>query len=211
MADYYDLGSYVRTVTTTSPEAQRWFDRGLVWCYGFHHEEAVRCFERAIAADPGLRHGALGHRLRRSGPTTTSPGRRSTPPSWPRRSPQAHAATARGAGAAGGATPVEQALIAALAARYPPRRPCDDCSRLERRLCRRHARGLRGVPRRPRRRGAVRRGAHEPHAVAAVGHRDRRAGRRRRHARGASRCSSAPWPRTRPAAAIQASCTCTST
>jgi hypothetical protein len=29
--DYYDLGSYSRRVTTRSPEAQRWFDRGLVW------------------------------------------------------------------------------------------------------------------------------------------------------------------------------------
>ena len=53
MSDYYDLGSYRRPVTTASPEAQTWFDRGLLWCYGFNHEEAVRCFERAAEADPG--------------------------------------------------------------------------------------------------------------------------------------------------------------
>ena len=41
MDDYYDLGSYSRPITTTSPEAQLWFDRGLVWAYGYHHEEAV--------------------------------------------------------------------------------------------------------------------------------------------------------------------------
>ena len=29
-----------------------WFDRGLVWTYGFNHEEAVRCFEHAVEADP---------------------------------------------------------------------------------------------------------------------------------------------------------------
>jgi tetratricopeptide (TPR) repeat protein len=49
--DYYDLGAFSRTITTTSPDAQTWFKRGLVWTYGFNHEEAVKCFERAIAAD----------------------------------------------------------------------------------------------------------------------------------------------------------------
>jgi tetratricopeptide (TPR) repeat protein len=49
--DYFDLGTFSRTITTTSPEAQLWFNRGLVWTYGFNHEEAVKCFERAIAAD----------------------------------------------------------------------------------------------------------------------------------------------------------------
>ena len=52
MSDYYDLGTHRRTISTTSPDAQVWFDRGLVWCYGFNHEEGERCFERAIAADP---------------------------------------------------------------------------------------------------------------------------------------------------------------
>ena len=52
MAEYYDLGSYHRLVSTTSEEAQLWFDRGLVWCYGFNHEEAVRCFQRAAEIDP---------------------------------------------------------------------------------------------------------------------------------------------------------------
>ena len=40
--DYpYELGPYSRKVTTTSTDGQRWFDRGLNWCFGFHHEEAV--------------------------------------------------------------------------------------------------------------------------------------------------------------------------
>ena len=57
--DYpYDVGRYSRTVTTTSPDAQRWFDRGLNWCFGFHHEEAIRCFEQALDADP---HCAMAH------------------------------------------------------------------------------------------------------------------------------------------------------
>ena len=39
--EYYDVDVYSRPVTTTSPEAQRWFDRGLVWCYAYFHDEAV--------------------------------------------------------------------------------------------------------------------------------------------------------------------------
>jgi tetratricopeptide (TPR) repeat protein len=49
--DYFDLGTFSCTITTTSPDAQIWFNRGLVWTYGFNHEEAVRCFERAVAVD----------------------------------------------------------------------------------------------------------------------------------------------------------------
>ena len=31
-----------------------WFDRGLVWSYAFNHEEAIRCFDRALELDPDL-------------------------------------------------------------------------------------------------------------------------------------------------------------
>ncbi len=48
----FNLGGHTRAVSTESAEAQLWFDRGLNWCFGFHHEEAVRCFERALQADP---------------------------------------------------------------------------------------------------------------------------------------------------------------
>jgi tetratricopeptide (TPR) repeat protein len=47
-----DLGAFHKPVTTTSPVAQRYFDQGLILCYGFNHEEAIRSFEGAIAADP---------------------------------------------------------------------------------------------------------------------------------------------------------------
>ncbi len=52
--EYYDIGSIHYEVTTESTSAQQWFDRGLANCYGFNHEEAVRCFEKAVAADPGM-------------------------------------------------------------------------------------------------------------------------------------------------------------
>ena len=57
--DYpYNLGSYSRKVTTASADAQRWFDRGLNWCFGYHHEEAVACFEKALETDPNC---AMAH------------------------------------------------------------------------------------------------------------------------------------------------------
>ena len=54
----FDLGPYRRPVSTPSGEAQAWFDRGLNWCYAFNHDEGNRCFERALAIDPGL---AMAH------------------------------------------------------------------------------------------------------------------------------------------------------
>ncbi len=48
---YYQVG-VEKKVTTTSSEAQLWFDRGLGLTYGFNHEEAIACFERAFEADP---------------------------------------------------------------------------------------------------------------------------------------------------------------
>lgn len=51
---YFNLGGYHRRVETVAPQAEVWFDRGLVWAYAFNHEEAVRCFERALEHDPDL-------------------------------------------------------------------------------------------------------------------------------------------------------------
>jgi tetratricopeptide (TPR) repeat protein len=47
----YNLGAYHCRVSTSSSDAQKWFDRGLAWSYAFHHEESVRCFQRAIDED----------------------------------------------------------------------------------------------------------------------------------------------------------------
>ncbi|WP_095085819.1 hypothetical protein [Mesorhizobium sophorae] len=50
--DRFNLGSYRRPISTHSAETQRWFDIGLNWCYGFNHEEGIKCFEKALATDP---------------------------------------------------------------------------------------------------------------------------------------------------------------
>ena len=60
---YYNLGVYHRAVDTPSPQAQIWFDRGLVWAYAFNHEEAIRCFERALALDAAYNDIADAHGL----------------------------------------------------------------------------------------------------------------------------------------------------
>jgi tetratricopeptide (TPR) repeat protein len=49
---YYNLGDHHRAVTTKNSAAQTWFDRGLIWTFGFHHEEAERCFLQATQHDP---------------------------------------------------------------------------------------------------------------------------------------------------------------
>lgn len=46
------LGSYQRTITTANPEAQRWFNQGLMLSYGFNHDAAERSFLKATEADP---------------------------------------------------------------------------------------------------------------------------------------------------------------
>ena len=47
----YDVGDFHRPITTSNPEAQTWFDRGLIWIYNFDLEMAGRCFREAIALD----------------------------------------------------------------------------------------------------------------------------------------------------------------
>jgi tetratricopeptide (TPR) repeat protein len=115
---YYDLGGFHRPVTTSSAEAQTWCDRGLAWTYGFHHEEARRCFERALEADPdcATAHWGIAYVV---GPNYNK--------AWDAFDPLDLAdslATARQAGEAAaahatGASDVERALIATLPARYP--------------------------------------------------------------------------------------------
>ncbi|MFE9675621.1 hypothetical protein ACFYO5_16080 [Streptomyces sp. NPDC006259] len=125
--EYYDLGSHRRTVTTSSAEAQRWFDRGLVWSYAFHHEEAVACFEAAVRADPdcAMAHWGIAYAL---GPNYNKPWEFFDDRDLARTVERTHEAVERAHRKAAHATPVERALIGALRARYPQDRPAQDCS-----------------------------------------------------------------------------------
>jgi tetratricopeptide (TPR) repeat protein len=50
--DRFNLGTHGRPISTPSPEAQRWFDLGLNWCYGFNKGEGIKCFRQALEFDP---------------------------------------------------------------------------------------------------------------------------------------------------------------
>ncbi len=124
--DYpYDLGPYSRTVTTASADAQRWFDRGLNWCFGFHHEEAGSCFEKALQADPNcaMAHWGVAYA---AGPNYNFPWDLMDPTSKAAALARAYDAACAARALTDGVTAQERALIDALAARYPQRAPIDD-------------------------------------------------------------------------------------
>ncbi|MGX1620753.1 hypothetical protein [Streptomyces sp. NPDC055506] len=127
MDDYYDLGTYGRPVTTSSSAAQLWFDRGLLWTYAFHHEEAVACFEKAAEADPecAMAYWGIAYAL---GPNYNKPWEFFDDDELVRTVDRTHTAVERAHDKAVKATPVEQALIGALRARYPQAEAVEDCS-----------------------------------------------------------------------------------
>lgn len=49
---YTDLGTHHKAISTSAPDAQRYFDQGLRLVYGFNHPEAIRSFTRATELDP---------------------------------------------------------------------------------------------------------------------------------------------------------------
>lgn len=120
---YYDLGPHERAVTAANADAAEWFRRGLLQAYGFNHEEAVRCFEHALAADPdmAMAYWGIAYAL---GPNYNNPVME--PDASQRAYESVQAALAR----AGNASEVERALIDAVAARYSMPPP-EDRSELE--------------------------------------------------------------------------------
>ncbi|MGI9501014.1 MAG: hypothetical protein ACR2P3_13330, partial [Geminicoccaceae bacterium] len=125
MSDYYDLGNYSRKVSTASEDAQRWFDRGLNWCYGYNHEESVACYQCALDADPDCAMAWWGIAYA-SGCNYNKPWEAFDEADAIRSVKAAFEATRKARSLAGSATPVEKALIEALPARYPEPAPGDD-------------------------------------------------------------------------------------
>lgn len=113
-----DLGRYSLPVTTASPEAQRYFDQGLRFLFGFNHGMAIRSFQEAARLDPSCAMAHWGIALA-CGPHINFP---LVPP------PQAEMAWRELALArqhADRGTPEERGLIAALGARYANPQPED--------------------------------------------------------------------------------------
>ncbi|MBJ6371577.1 hypothetical protein [Sedimentitalea arenosa] len=125
MEPYYDLGSHSCPITTAQPEAQLWFDRGLIWTYGFNHEEAIVCFRRAVLADPdcAMAHWGIAYA---SGPNYNMPWELFDPESRAKALAQAHDATQAALARRDDCTEPERALIDALPARYPQRDPVEN-------------------------------------------------------------------------------------
>ena len=49
------LGSHTLKIASKSPEAQKYFDQGLRFYFGFNHGAAIRSFEEARASIPSAR------------------------------------------------------------------------------------------------------------------------------------------------------------
>jgi tetratricopeptide (TPR) repeat protein len=122
---FYDgLGSYSRKVTTNSAEAQRYFDQGFAFLHGFNHRAAIRAFQQAAEIDPECAMAHWGAALA-CGPHINSIA---VPP------PAAELAWKElglAQKTSGNASPVEWALIGALAKRYANPQP-EDRSGLDR-------------------------------------------------------------------------------
>ena len=128
-ADYdFDLGAGSFRISTRSAEAQRWFDRGLVWCYAFAHEEAVRCFRRAAEHDPdcAMAWWGVGYA---AGPYYNKQWKKFDPVDLASTLSTVRAATEQALDRIAGASPVEQRLVRALARRYPSPEPDGDFDR----------------------------------------------------------------------------------
>jgi tetratricopeptide (TPR) repeat protein len=105
-----NLGTITYKITTANPEAQKYFDQGLRLAYGFNHAEARRAFRMAQKLDPGCAMCFWGEALVLGPHVNMVMVEESVAPAW--------AALTKAKALAGGASPREQALIAALSARY---------------------------------------------------------------------------------------------
>ncbi|MEO7794994.1 MAG: hypothetical protein ABIV06_09495 [Thermoanaerobaculia bacterium] len=105
-----NLGEHHRTVSTYLPAAQRYFDQGLRLLFAFNLEEAERSFRAAVEIDPTCAMCSWG--------VAFALGPHINFPATPERTVAANIAAGEAARRAGTATPVERALIRAIALRY---------------------------------------------------------------------------------------------
>ncbi|MCZ6835189.1 MAG: hypothetical protein O7G85_05380 [Planctomycetota bacterium] len=108
---YEGFEGYHRTISTDSAQAQRWFDQGLQLLYGFNHDEAIRSFQEAANLDDTCAMAwwgvAYASGLHINNPQMTE-----------QQSKQGYEASREALQRLEYTTPVEQALILAVASRY---------------------------------------------------------------------------------------------
>jgi tetratricopeptide (TPR) repeat protein len=105
------MGTHGRTITTSSPEAQAYFNQGMAWMYAFNHDEAIRSFARAADLDPECAMAWWGIALC-EGPNYNDPVLTKE------RSVAAWRALREALARIDNTTPLERALIEALSTRY---------------------------------------------------------------------------------------------
>lgn len=105
------MGNHHRAIATANPTAQRYFDQGLIWAFGFNHDEAIRSFHEVARLDPNCAMAWWGVALC-NGPHINNPvmTERQTEAAW--------SALQKALALREHATPVERAMIDALAKRY---------------------------------------------------------------------------------------------
>jgi tetratricopeptide (TPR) repeat protein len=112
------LGTFHRPITTSSKDAQQYFDQGMRLLWAFNHDEAARSFAKASALDPSCAMCDWGVAL------TVGPNYNLPVMAEPRARVAWEAlGLAKQHQSAG--TPVEKALIAALEQRYRGPKPLD--------------------------------------------------------------------------------------
>ncbi len=118
MEPYFPLGLYTRSISSRSDEAKIWFNRGLNWCYAFHHKEAIRCFEKTVELEPDCAMGYWGIAYA-TGPYYNIPWDKMSPTGRPVAIAMAYENAQKAVELANGnVTPVERALCGAIAQRF---------------------------------------------------------------------------------------------
>src|SRR5262245_20936076 len=105
-----NLGNHHHPVTTSSKDAQRYFDQGLTLCFAFNHPEAIRSFEEAARLDPNCAMAYWG--------IAFAYGANINMPMSDEAVPKAYAALRKAQELAPQASKAEQGYIEALAKRY---------------------------------------------------------------------------------------------
>jgi tetratricopeptide (TPR) repeat protein len=112
------LGKHTRSVATTHPDAQKYFNQGLNFMFAFNHDEAIRAFRKAAELDPDC---AMAH----WGVSLASGINYNNPMFPPEQAKAAWDALQKARANSKGESVANQALIEALAARYADPLPKD--------------------------------------------------------------------------------------
>ncbi|HMJ85448.1 MAG TPA: hypothetical protein VK504_19840 [Vicinamibacterales bacterium] len=104
------MGRVHHAIATKNADAQRFFDQGLTYVYGFNHDEAIRSFRRAAELDPSspMPHWGIALAL---GPNINLDVD-------PEREKAAYDEAQQAQALLGGAPAIERAYVEALAERY---------------------------------------------------------------------------------------------